>query len=95
LRNADIEELFEWVPIKTPVKIIGPKGKVRRALKYTSSGPDVVTLQLRLQQLGFYGGRADGLYGKTTEEAVRNYQSEYGLEPNGMVDLKLARRLGI
>lgn len=95
LRKADIEELFEWVPIKTQVKIIGPRSKIRRTLKYTSSGPDVVTLQLRLQQLGFFGGRADGLYGKTTEEAVRNYQLENDLEPNGMVELKLARRLGL
>lgn len=95
LRKADIEELFEWVPIKTQVKIIGPRSKIRRTLKYTSAGPDVVALQLRLQQLGFYGGRADGLYGKTTEEALRNYQLENDLEPNGMVDLKLARRLGL
>lgn len=95
LRNIDIEELFEWVPVNTPVKIIGSKVKFYRNMRYTSSGPDVVSLQLRLQQLGFFGGRADGLFGKTTDEAVKAFQSERNIDATGIVDAKTAKLLGL
>ncbi|SDE99961.1 L,D-transpeptidase family protein [Sporolituus thermophilus] len=95
LRNADIEELYEWVPVNTPVKIIGNRTRVLRELKLHSVGPDVVSLQLRLQQLGFFGGRADGRFGKATEEALRNYQQENGLEPTGVADKKTIRALNL
>ena len=93
LRNKDIEELYRWVPVQTPVKIIGNRGRVQRELKRNSVGPDVVSLQLRLQQLGFFGGRADGVFGLGTEEAVKNYQQENGLISNGVVDKKTIRAL--
>ena len=49
MRNRDVEELFEWVAIGTEVKIAGKKAKVQRVLKYKTSGPDVVQLQLKLK----------------------------------------------
>lgn len=95
LRNKDIEELFEWVPIGTPVRIEGRLDKVKRTLRYQSSGPDVVALQLRLKELGFFHGPADGLYGRYTEAAVKAYQEAKGLEPTGVCTKELCNILGI
>jgi len=74
MSNRDIEELFEWVPIGTDVKIIERKIKVNRKLKYRTTGADVVVLQTKLKELGFFGGRADGIFGTMTETAVKAYQ---------------------
>lgn len=95
MRNKDVEELFEWVPIGTEVKIAGKKAKVRRILKYQTSGPDVVQLQLKLKELGHLTSRADGIFGKVTEEAVRNYQLNNGIEATGIVDKAISEQLGI
>lgn len=95
MRNKDAEELFEWVPIGTNVKIVGKKTQVQRVLRYKSSGADVVQLQLKLKELGFLFTRADGLFGTTTEEAVRLYQLEKELEPTGTVDKRTRELLGI
>jgi hypothetical protein len=43
-------------------------------LRLGDSGPEVVELQLRLRQIGFYGGEADGEYSRQVESAVRTYQ---------------------
>jgi len=96
LRNQDIEELFEWVSVGTPVKIEGPKVKIQRVLKYTCSGQDVVCLQQRLKQLGYLReAGTDGLFGRDTEEAVKIFQHDKGLEITGVVDKKTLDMLGL
>lgn len=47
------------------------------------SGDDVLTLQQRLLGLGFRTGRADGLFGSRTEQALRDFQRNIGLPPDG------------
>lgn len=47
-------------------------------------GDDVIDLQGRLNALGFDAGREDGILGPETETAVRQFQREYGLEPDGV-----------
>lgn len=47
------------------------------------SGDDVLTLQQRLLGLGFRAGRADGLFGTRTEQAVRDFQRNIGVPPDG------------
>lgn len=95
MRNKDVEEVFEWVPLGTTVIIEGKKTKVARILKYKTAGPDVVSLQLKLKELGFLNSRADGLFGTITEQAVKNYQQAKGYEITGIVDKNLAAELGI
>ena len=46
-------------------------------------GDDVAELQQRLQGLGFDPGRADGIFGTRTEHAVREFQRNVGLAPDG------------
>jgi N-acetylmuramoyl-L-alanine amidase len=48
-------------------------------------GDDVIELQARLQYIGFYNGKIDGVFGWGTYWAVRNFQYEYGLPIDGLV----------
>ena len=47
------------------------------------SGDDVIALQQRLLGLGFQVGRVDGRYGHQTEQAVRDFQRNVGVPPDG------------
>ena len=71
MRNKDVEELFEWVPVGTPVRIQGQSVVMGRTLKYESVGADVVQLQVKLRKLGYLEGRADGFFNRDTEMAVK------------------------
>ncbi|MFI6564365.1 peptidoglycan-binding protein [Streptomyces sp. NPDC050534] len=51
----------------------GPGGE-DPVLRYGDKGPEVVELQLRLKQIGFYDGDADGDFDRQVENAVRTYQ---------------------
>jgi cell wall-associated NlpC family hydrolase len=48
-------------------------------------GQEIVLIQKRLLSLGYELGSADGDYGSATESAVRAYQKEKGLTPDGVV----------
>ena len=54
-------------------------------LKQGSSGPDVLTLQSALKQLGFDPQGVDGVFGSGTEAAVIAFQQSKGLTPDGIV----------
>ncbi len=54
------------------------------------SGPDTQVLQLRLLQLGFWHGGADGKYGLTTKQAVMAFQKYLRLPATGAVDADTA-----
>lgn len=95
LRNKDIEELFEWVPVGTPVRIEGRVISMQRVLKYETTGTDVVQLQVKLKKLGYLEGRADGFFNRDTEEAVKRYQHDQGVKVNGIVDRKMLDLLGL
>ncbi len=56
-----------------------------RVLRNGDQGGDVAVLQRILQDLGFYSGRTDGLYGPNTENAVRSFQEDNGLAVTGEV----------
>lgn len=51
-------------------------------------GKEVRDIQSRLLRLKYDLGmaQADGVYGKLTEEAVKNFQAHFGLVPTGVVD---------
>jgi N-acetylmuramoyl-L-alanine amidase len=50
-------------------------------------GDDVRALQRKLNALGFDAGREDGLLGRNTERALRDFQRNVGDEPDGIVGL--------
>jgi len=46
---------------------------------------DWVTIQVRLQTLGYYHGAIDGIHGPQTDGAVRQFQQDRGLVVDGVV----------
>ncbi len=61
------------------------------------SGDDVVALQERLLELGYNSGRPGGVFDEQTERALRRFQREYGLVPDGLcgpATLRALRQLG-
>lgn len=47
-------------------------------------GDDILTLQSRLNALGFDAGREDGIFGRSTYRGVRAFQREYGVAEDGI-----------
>jgi N-acetylmuramoyl-L-alanine amidase len=61
------------------------------------TGDDVVALQERLLELGYDPGRPGGVFDEQTEHALRRFQREYGLVPDGLcgpATLRSLRQLG-
>ncbi|MDP9340964.1 MAG: N-acetylmuramoyl-L-alanine amidase [Actinomycetota bacterium] len=48
-------------------------------------GDDVLALQRRLNTLGFDAGREDGIFGERCDRAVREFQRNVGMRPDGIV----------
>ncbi|MBS4173297.1 spore cortex-lytic enzyme [Bacillus sp. FJAT-49736] len=49
-----------------------------------ATGEDVIELQARLQNIGFYHGKIDGVFGWGTYWALRNFQEKFGLKVDGL-----------
>lgn len=61
-------------------------------------GDDVVEVQTKLQELGFYTERIDGHFGELTHNAVVSYQLNYGLQTDGIcgpATIRALSRLGL
>lgn len=86
--NANVEELFELVPLGTPVIISGdlPAVSERPEIAINTSGKFVLVFQVRLRQAGFDFGAIDGRFGPGVEAAVKNFQALYGLPVTGAVN---------
>lgn len=54
-------------------------------------GDDVTELQRRLNQLGFNAGRPDGIFGRTTDLALREFQRGVGVSADGICALDTLR----
>ncbi len=69
--------------------------KFLRDLYHTNSlphpfiGNDVLYVQAALNERKLYKGDLDGIFSDELSNAVRKYQSQMGLEPNGVVDKKM------
>ena len=64
-------------------------------LKKGSKGDEVVTLQKKLKQWGYYDGAVDGIFGSGTQKAVQYFQRKNGLTADGIVGTKTAAALGM
>ncbi len=56
-----------------------------RTLRLNASGSDVANAQMRLKSAGYLFGKADGIFGKDTKEAVIRLQKDYNLKPDGII----------
>ncbi len=57
-----------------------------RELKEGDTGDDVAALQRRLQELGYFYGSVDGVFGTDTTTALTAFQGENGLLASGILD---------
>lgn len=62
-----------------------PSGKPTAILRPGDEGDEVKSVQARLQELGYYAGSIDGVYGSGTTEAVRFFQARNSLTVDGKV----------
>lgn len=71
--NNDVAELYKIIPIGTRVTIVdgvyGAFGRGFRDLKSGMYGADVMEIQKRLKELGFFSGNPNGKFGIETEKA--------------------------
>ncbi|HOJ09876.1 MAG TPA: spore cortex-lytic enzyme [Clostridiales bacterium] len=71
-------------------------GKSRETLSYYgSSGQEVINIQTKLKQWGYYKGDIDGIYGSLTYQAVRDFQSKNGLAVDGIAGSQTLAALGL
>lgn len=62
---------------------------------YGSTGNEVIQIQTRLKNWGYYNGAIDGIYGYETYRAVRQFQSKNGLSVDGVAGSATLNALGI
>jgi peptidoglycan hydrolase-like protein with peptidoglycan-binding domain len=70
--------------------------RVLRLISPLMQGGDVRRVQIKLKELGLINvGNVDGIYGETTETAVRRYQQDKNLTVDGVVGAITYEKLGI
>ena len=98
MNNEEVAELYNIVPIGTKVIIIdgnyGEFGKGFRNLKSGMYGSDVLAIQKRLKELGFFIGNANGKFGIETEKAIKKYCQENQLYIRKTIDKELQIHMG-
>lgn len=90
-RNEDLRELLRVssYDASTGMSYSEFLGISEDALGSGSSGPDVLDLQYRLSDLGYYGGEFDGKYSTSVLTAVKNLQKDLGLAQSGISSAEL------
>ena len=98
MKNSEVAELYKIIPIGTKVTIVdgvyGAFGKGFRNLKSGMYGSDVLEIQKRLKELGFFTSIPNGKFGVATEEAVRKYCSANSLYVRKTIDIELQKHMG-
>ena len=79
----------ETSPLTVPIEQhqvlpLEPYEQVFVALKNGSYSSQVRMLQLKLIELGYLSGEADGAFGDGTESALKKFQSDHGLSATGV-----------
>jgi hypothetical protein len=97
--NDDVAELYDIVPYGTKVTIVdgpyGDFGQGFRTLRSGMYGSDVLAVQKRLKELGFYGGYASGHFDSDGFiSAVMRWQESEGLPQTGVLTPSMIEKLG-
>lgn len=99
MMNHDVEQIYPWVKPGTVVKIIGevypPRYEDRKAVFRGEKGTAVLMVQQGLIAEGYLKGKADGIFGYTTENALKKLQKDKGFEVTGQVDTDIWPVLGL
>ena len=98
MKNDEVAELYKMVPIGTKVVIVdgpyGAFGKGFRTLKSGSYGSDVLEIQKKLKELGFFKANPNGKFGAETETAIKKYCVANNLYVRKIIDVELQKHMG-
>ena len=82
--NKDVKELYNIVPVGTPVIIkygdFGSFGTGFRELKPANRGADVLAVQQKLKELGYFKGSESGIYRDDLKYALHKFQRDRQLK---------------
>ncbi|WP_209125157.1 L,D-transpeptidase family protein [Alkalihalobacillus sp. BA299] len=99
MKNSDVEELYELVPVGTPVHINGPimgSGDAEyKRLSKNSKGVLVYLVQMRLKAAGYYDEDVNGIFDSKTERAVKEFQKDEGIPITGGISKRDYIHLGL
>lgn len=63
--------------------------------KIGSQGQEVRNIQTRLRDWGYFGGPVDGIYGSKTAAAVKKFQRQHSLSPDGIAGPATLEKIGL
>ncbi|MFT8349518.1 L,D-transpeptidase family protein [Clostridium saccharoperbutylacetonicum] len=99
MRNEDIEELYEYI---NPGMIIciyaGPYGPFEKGLvllRPGDRGADVLEVQRKMKEKGYYPGNLDGIYGEEMKKYVMKFRKDNNLKECHDVNKEFYEKLGI
>ena len=90
---ATMAKMFAVSASTPPPSNNGAPATTQRTLQNGSRGADVTLLQNKLNSIGFNCGRADGIFGNNTKNAVMAYQRSIGWSADGIASVGLTARL--
>ena len=92
VRTGQVNREYDILAQTTPVPSQAPPALAFRELaplyRYGSVGPEVIALQERLKALGYYQAEVDGKYYEGTQAAVKVFQTQHGLDADGIAGEK-------
>ncbi|WP_032120785.1 L,D-transpeptidase family protein [Clostridium amazonitimonense] len=99
MKNEDVAELYEYVPLGTNVIIwggpFGAFGEYLRSIKPGMTGSDVYALQQILKEKGYFKGYINGIYGEDLRYAIHKYQKDNKMPISDEINMNFYNRLGI
>lgn len=93
LKNPIIVTIASFVFILVVTQQQIAYGFTDQVIQRGATGEDVVELQARLQYIGFYNGKINGVFDWATYWAVRNYQEQFGMKVDGLVGKQMKASL--
>jgi hypothetical protein len=99
MHNTDVLQLFELIPIGTKViihgHVLGDMNQDPRDLAEGDVGGDVQLIQSRLKSSGYFTGECNGKFRSDTTAAIKKFQRDRHLLPNGVVSRTIYEELGL
>lgn len=96
--SEDVAELYRLVPIGTEVVIVngqfGPFGRGFDEINPGDRGADVLAIQQRMKQLGYYSGELDGIYEDDLKKALHKFQRANGLKAQNTITMDAWLKMG-
>lgn len=97
--NKDIEELYEYVKYGMTVTIYSgsnaPFKNGLLTLKPGDRGSDVLEVQRKMKEKGYYPGDLDGIYGDGMKQYVMKFRKDNNLIISHNIDYEFYEKLGI